>query len=79
MFALKNRIENLVGMHYSQYQDEILVIETDKIITEEIISGKTVSITEDFLELYQSTYFLTKDVTKLRTTSRLFFLNEASQ
>lgn len=73
MFALKNGIENLVGMHYSQYQDEFLVTETDKIITEEIISGKTVSVTEDFLELYQATYFLTKEVTELGTNSRLFF------
>lgn len=66
-------MENLVGMHYSQYQDEFLVTETDKIITEEIMSGKTVSVTEDFLELYQSTYFLTKEVTELGTNSRLFF------
>lgn len=73
MFALKNGIENSVGLHYSQHQDEFLVIETDKIITEEIMSGKTVSVTEDFLELYQSTYFLTKDVTDLGTNSRLFF------
>lgn len=73
MFALKNGIENLIGIHYSQYQDEFLVTETDKTITEEIMSGKTVSITEDFPELYQSTYFLTKEMTELGTYSRLFF------
>lgn len=65
MFALKNGIENLVITHSPQYEDKFLVPETDKIITENTVSWKTVSVIEDMLELYPLTYFLIEDVTKL--------------
>ena len=73
MFALKNGIENLVIMHSPQYQDTFLVPETDKITPENIVSWKTISVIEDILELYQLTYFLIEDVTKLGRSNRLFF------